>query len=252
MRWLRFWEGERVKYGLERDGQVVPVTGSPFGTYREEKKVYSLDEVLLLAPCEPSKILCVGLNYRDHAREMNIQLPGEPVIFMKPSTTVIGSGQKIVCPSISRRVDYEAELAVVVSKMAKNVPRETAHEYIFGYTCGNDVTARDLQPKNGQWTISKSFDTFCPLGPVIETEIDPADLPVRLLLNGEIRQSSNTDQMVFSPADLVSYLSRVMTLYPGDVILTGTPSGVGPLAPGDEVTVEIAGIGSLVNYAVSE
>ncbi|WRO22978.1 fumarylacetoacetate hydrolase family protein [Metallumcola ferriviriculae] len=250
MRWLRFLEGERVKYGLESDGVVTPVKGSPFNSYQRETKSYALEDLMLLSPCEPSKVLCVGLNYRDHAQEVKIELPDKPVIFMKPSTSVVGSCQDIVCPPISRRVDYEAELAVVIRKTAKNIARQDAHQFVLGYTCGNDVTARDLQPKDGQWTISKSFDTFCPLGPVIDTDANPDNLMVRLLLNGEVKQQANTNQMIFSPLDLVSYLSAVMTLHPGDVILTGTPSGIGPIRPGDQVTVEIDGIGSLVNPVV--
>ncbi|MBO8168325.1 MAG: fumarylacetoacetate hydrolase family protein [Thermoanaerobacteraceae bacterium] len=247
MRWVRFQVGGNIKYGIEEDGEITPVTGSPFGDYQVETEKFSTDQVTLLAPCEPSKILCVGLNYRDHAAEMKLDLPEQPVIFMKPSTAVIGPGADIVYPGISKRVDYEAELAVVVGREARDVPEVEAGRYILGYTCGNDVTARDLQPADGQWTISKSFDTFCPLGPVIETDCKADSLEIRLLLNGEEKQHSNTGQMVFSPQYLVSYLSRVMTLHPGDVILTGTPSGVGPVAPGDRVVVEIEEIGRLVN-----
>lgn len=252
MRWLRFLQGERVKYAIEHGGEVVPVSGSPYGTYQQENKSYSMDELLLLAPCEPSKVLCVGLNYRDHAQEVKLEVPTEPVIFMKPPSCVVGSGEDIIFPTISRRVDYEAELAVVIKHSAKNITAADAPGYILGYTCANDITARDLQPKDGQWTVSKSFDTFCPLGPVIDTDVNPDGLDIRLLVNGSKKQHSSTDRMIFDSAYLVSYLSRIMTLHPGDVILTGTPSGIGPLKLGDKVTVEIEGIGALENTVVKE
>ncbi len=214
------------------------------------QREFSSKEVRLLSPCLPSKVVAVGLNYRDHAEELGLAIPEEPILFLKPSTSVIGPGDKIVLPPQSTRIDYEAELAIVISKTARNVPREKAQEYILGYTCLNDVTARDLQSKDGQWTRSKSFDTFCPIGPWIDTEIDGSDLKIELVLNGEIKQKSRTSNLIFNSAELVEFISAVMTLYPGDVIATGTTSGIGPMGPGDTVEVRIEGIGSLVNHAV--
>jgi 2-keto-4-pentenoate hydratase/2-oxohepta-3-ene-1,7-dioic acid hydratase in catechol pathway len=208
---------------------------------------YSLQEVRLLSPCVPSKVVAVGLNYRDHAEEMSLPLPLEPLLFLKPASSVIGPGDAIVLPPQSARVDYEAELAVVIGKTAKNVSRAEASDYIQGYTCLNDVTARDLQNKDGQWTRAKGFDTFCPLGPWIETDLDPADLLIELYLNGTKKQDSRTSNLIFSPAELVEFISGVMTLLPGDVIATGTTSGIGPMNAGDTVEVRIEGIGSLTN-----
>jgi 2-keto-4-pentenoate hydratase/2-oxohepta-3-ene-1,7-dioic acid hydratase in catechol pathway len=211
------------------------------------QREFASKDVKLLSPCLPSKVVAVGLNYRDHAEELGLAIPEEPILFMKPSTSVIGPGDMIVLPPQSVRVDYEAELAIVISKSAKNVPREKAQEYILGFTCLNDVTARDLQSKDGQWTRSKSFDTFCPIGPWIDTEIDASDLKIELVLNGEIKQKSRTSNLIFNCAVLVEFISAVMTLHPGDVIATGTTSGIGPMGPGDTVEVRIEGIGSLVN-----
>ncbi len=191
--------------------------------------------------------MALGLNYRDHAARGEDALPEEPLLFIKPSTSVIGPGEAIVYPKMSKRVDYEAELAVVIRKKAKAVPEERAAEYILGYTCFNDVTARDLQPKDGQWTKSKGFDTFAPIGPWIVTDIDPHHLDISSYLNGERRQHSNTKNLIFGPYQLVSFISHVMTLLPGDVIATGTPSGIGPMAIGDRVDIVIEGIGTLSN-----
>jgi len=201
----------------------------------------------LLAPALPGKIVAVGLNYRDHAREMGIETPKEPILFLKPAGSVVGPGQDIIYPSQSSRVDYEAELGVVILKRCKNVRADQAREVILGYTCFNDVTARDLQVLDGQWTRAKSFDTFCPIGPWIETDLDPGDLLVESYLNGERRQSSRTSQFIFGVDHLVSFISQVMTLEPGDLIITGTPAGIGPMQAGDEVEVRIEGIGSLKN-----
>lgn len=208
---------------------------------------YLLEEVRLLAPCSPSKIVAVGLNYRDHAEELNLALPEEPLLFMKPSTSVIGPVDPIVLPPQSKRVDHEAELAIVIGKPARNVTSDKARDYIMGYTCLNDVTARDLQQKDGQWTRAKGFDTFCPIGPWIETEVDASDLAVSLLLNGELKQQSRTANLIFDTFRLVEFISHIMTLLPGDVIATGTPSGIGALKQGDTVEVRIEGIGSLIN-----
>jgi 2-keto-4-pentenoate hydratase/2-oxohepta-3-ene-1,7-dioic acid hydratase in catechol pathway len=192
----------------------------------------------------------VGLNYRDHAAEFGLDLPDEPVLFMKPPSALLAHGGAIVYPEMSRRVDYEAELVLVCGKECRDITPQDAHTYILGYTCGNDVTARDLQAKDGQWTRAKSFDTFCPLGPSIETAIDPADLAIELRLNGEVRQSYSTANMAFGPAGLLSFVSRIMTFLPGDVIMTGTPSGVGEMFPGDTVEVLITGLDPLRNTVV--
>ncbi len=208
---------------------------------------YPLEEVRLLPPCEPSKIVAVGLNYRDHAEELHMALPTEPLLFLKPSTAVLGPGDTIILPPQSQRVDYEAELAVVIGKMARGVLLAEAADYILGYACLNDVTARDLQAKDGQWTRAKGFDTFCPIGPWIETELDHKDLKIELFLNGTLKQSSRTSNLIFNPFELVAFISNIMTLLPGDVIATGTPSGIGPMVTGDEVEVRIEGVGSLFN-----
>jgi len=200
---------------------------------------------------QPSKIICVGLNYRDHAEELKMPLPASPIIFLKPPTAVIGDGEDIVYPDwMTKNLHYEAELAIVIGRKAHRISEKDAEKYIEGYTCGNDVTARDLQNLDGQWTRSKSFDTFCPLGPRVVKDLNPNKLDIQLLLNGEIKQSSNTGQMIFKPAHLVSFISQIMTLLPGDVILTGTPPGVGPMRKRDTVVVEIEGIGRLTNKIV--
>lgn len=209
---------------------------------------HPLEAVTLLAPCLPSKIVAVGLNYRSHAEEIKMSLPEEPLLFLKPSTAVIGPGDVIIYPPMSHRVDYEAELGVVIGAPAKNVREEKAQQYILGYTCFNDVTARDLQGKDKQFTRSKSFDTFAPLGPWIETELDPRNLKVQSYLGGALKQSGTTADLVFSVYQLVSFVSRVMTLLPGDVIATGTPAGIGPLQVGDCIEIVVEGIGTLQNH----
>ncbi|WP_334110991.1 fumarylacetoacetate hydrolase family protein [Thermodesulfitimonas autotrophica] len=247
---LGYFEREGKAFaGLVSGDMVYPLRGG-FGG-RPEPEGYPLAALKVLAPCRPSKIVCVGLNYRDHARELGYPFPEEPVLFLKPPTAVIGPEEAIRYPAVARQVDYEAELAVVIGKIARHVRPEEAAAYILGYTCANDVTARDLQKKDGQWTRAKSFDTFCPLGPFIVTAFDPSDATISLYLNGERRQHSSTKELIFDVAYLVSFISAVMTLYPEDVILTGTPSGVGPLKPGDSVVVEIEGIGKLRNHVVA-
>jgi 2-keto-4-pentenoate hydratase/2-oxohepta-3-ene-1,7-dioic acid hydratase in catechol pathway len=202
----------------------------------------------LLAPALPGKIIAVGLNYRDHALEMGLVLPDEPIVFMKPSTSVIGPGDEIIYPAQSNRVDYEAELAVVISKQCRKVRVHEAGDVILGYTCFNDVTARDLQVKDGQWTRAKSFDTFAPLGPWIVTDIaDPNNLAITSRLNGEIKQSSNTNNLIFNVFALIEFISSAMTLEKWDIIATGTPAGIGPMVRGDEVEIAIEGIGALTN-----
>ena len=255
MRLVRFEQMGRRGYGILEGEKVSVLGGTPYdgGLAKTTGEVMSLPEVTLLAPCEPTKIVALGLNYRDHAAEFGNHVPDEPLIFMKPSTAVIGPDEAIVYPAMSRRVDYEAELAVVMGKTARHVPEDKAFEYVLGYACFNDVTARDLQKKDGQFTRAKGFDTFAALGPWIETEItDPDNLTVEAYLNGERKQHSNTSNMVFGVATLISFISRIMTLLPGDVIATGTPSGIGPMRAGDVVEIRVEQIGNLRNQVVAE
>ncbi len=231
---------------------IAQLAGHPFGGSTEDIKLtglrFPLADVRLLAPMLPSKVICIGKNYADHAREMGGEPPSEPVIFLKPSTSVCGPGDPIFRPAaISERTDYEGELAVVIGRLCSQVPAELAASVIFGYTCANDVTARDLQARDGQWTRAKGFDTFCPLGPWIETDVDPADLALTTELNGEVKQNSRTSLLLHDVPALVAFVSQVMTLLPGDVLLTGTPAGIGPMGKGDQVRVTIEGIGSLTN-----
>jgi 2-keto-4-pentenoate hydratase/2-oxohepta-3-ene-1,7-dioic acid hydratase in catechol pathway len=252
MKIIRYQEGASTQWGVIEEGMIREMDGDPFGHFHLSSRTIKMEEARLLSPCLPSKIVALGLNYRDHAEEVKMPIPEKPLLFMKPSTSVIGPGEAIVYPKMSRRLDYEAELAVVIGKKAKSVPEEKAGEYILGYTCLNDVTARDLQPKDGQWTLSKGFDTFAPIGPWIVTDIDPHHLEIAAFLNGERRQYSNTKNLIFGPHRLVSYISSVMTLLPGDVIATGTPSGIGRMSVGDRVDVVIEGIGALTNTIVAE
>ena len=239
-----------MEYGVLYEDAVISIEDSPFETIRETNRHYRISDIKLLPPCLPSKIIALGVNYRSHGKEMNHRLPKEPLIFIKPSTSVIGTEDKIIYPESSERVDYEGELGVVIKSITRNVSIEEARHCILGYTCVNDVTARDLQAKDKQWTRAKGFDTFCPIGPCIETEIDPSDLTLATYLNGEIKQEARTSQLIFPVFELVSFISNVMTLLPGDVISTGTPAGVGPMQPGDTVEVKIEGIGTLRNYIV--
>jgi 2-keto-4-pentenoate hydratase/2-oxohepta-3-ene-1,7-dioic acid hydratase in catechol pathway len=231
---------------------VAQLAGHPFGGSPDDVKLtgtrFALDEVRLLAPILPSKVVCIGQNYADHIDEMGGRRPPEPVMFLKPSTAVCGPGDPIRRPTgLAERVDFEGELAVVIGRVCREVPVDRAADVIFGYTCANDVTARDLQARDGQWTRAKGFDTFCPLGPWIETGVDPADLELSTSVNGEVRQRSRTSMLLHHVPALVAFVSQVMTLIPGDVLLTGTPAGVGPMDKGDEVAVTIEGIGTLTN-----
>ncbi len=250
MKFLRFETKDgKTRFGLLEENSVLEIEGDIFGEYKATRNKHRLGELRVLAPCSPTKIVAVGLNYKDHAAEMKKTPPEEPMLFMKPGTAVIAHGDKIIYPKhMSSRVDYEGELAVVIGKKAKWVEEEKALTYIFGYTCINDITARDLQAKDVQYTRAKGFDTFAPIGPVIETELDPTDLQISTLLNNERRQHSRTSELIFNIPRLVSFISRVMTLLPGDVIATGTPSGIGSMKSGDKVEVEIEGIGVLRNY----
>ncbi len=244
---VRFSHQGVVRYGLVSGRRLRLYQGSPFSGGQPGKQTAPLNQVRLLAPCRPSKVVAVGLNYKAHAKEMKKALPSEPMIFLKPASSVIGPGEAIVRPPISRRVDHESELAVVMGKKCRLVSPEQAREHILGYTCLNDVTARDLQGRDVQYTRAKGFDTFCPLGPVIALGVDPAKLTVKALVNGKVRQKSKTSDMIFDVYHLVSFISQVMTLHPGDVIATGTPAGVGPLQAGDVAAIEIDGVGRLEN-----
>ncbi len=252
MRIVRFTHGLKTEYGIIYEDAVQGVSGNPFGEIKPVSAYYPLTEVRLLAPCLPSKVVALGVNYHSHGEEMNSNIPTEPLLFIKPSTAVIGPEAKIVYPPSSARVDYEGELGVVIKTETKNITEKEAPQHILGYTCVNDVTARDLQSKDKQWTRAKSFDTFCPIGPWIETEISPHDLEVETYLNGVIRQKARTSQLIFKVYETVSFISKVMTLLPGDVIATGTTSGIGPMQPGDTVEVKIEGIGILKNYVIKQ
>jgi 2-keto-4-pentenoate hydratase/2-oxohepta-3-ene-1,7-dioic acid hydratase in catechol pathway len=227
---------------------VAEIEGHPFGQIRFTGQRWALADVRLLSPILPSKVVCVGRNYADHAKEMGNEVPKEPLLFLKPSTSVIGPRDVVRLPPQSKQVEHEAELAVIIGVTgARRVDRKDAAKTIFGYTCANDVTARDLQRADVQFTRGKGFDSFCPIGPWIVTDVDPADLEVRCEVNDEVRQLGRTKDMIFDVPTLVSYVSHIMTLLPGDVVLTGTPAGVGPVVDGDTVTVRIEGIGELAN-----
>ena len=249
MRVVRLLHEGDCRYGIAQDGQVTLLSDEPFSAW-EPEGVLPLAAAHLLSPVTPTKVVCVGLNYRTHIAEMGHDMPAEPVIFIKPSTSVIGPGQPIQLPQGVGRVDHEAELGVVIGRRTHRVSPAMAHECVLGFTCGNDVTARDVQKADGQWTRAKGFDTFCPVGPWV-VDVDPSDLKLECLVNGEIRQSARTSDMLFTPYELVSFVSGVMTLVPGDVILTGTPGGISELQAGDVVEVRIEGVGSLANPGIS-
>ncbi len=252
MKFLRFINNNNEHvFGEYKDGEVHEIKGNIFSDYEVTKNSYELNGIKILTPCLPTKLIAVGLNYRDHAEEMKKTPPEDPMLFMKPNTTVIAHNENIIYPGhMSERVDYEGELAVVIGKVARMVEEDEALNFIFGYTCINDVTARDLQAKDIQFTRGKGFDTFAPIGPFIETEADPENLIIKTTLNGEIKQNSNTSNLIFKVPKLVSFISKVMTLHPGDIIATGTPSGISPMKKGDRVDVEIEGIGKLTNFVV--
>ena len=226
---------------------VAAIDGHPFGPLRFTGARWALADVRLLSPILPSKVVCVGRNYVEHAAEHGAPVPAEPLLFLKPSTAIIGPHDTIRLPPQSAQVEHEAELAVVISRLCSEVPIKRVPEVILGYTCANDVTARDLQRLDGQWTRGKGFDTFCPLGPWIETDLDTSDLAISCRVNGELRQDARTSDLERGVEELVAWISNVMTLLPGDVILTGTPAGVGPLVDGDAVSVSISSIGTLTN-----
>ena len=249
MRIVRFQAStlSSAAWGWVSGDRIGVLEGSPFGQFRREEAVLPLEAARLLSPVRPAKIICVARNYAAHAAEHEADVPELPLIFLKPATSVIGPGEAILLPPQSAQVEHEAELAAVIGEGGRWIRPEEAERHILGYTIANDVTARDLQRRDGQWSRAKGFDTFCPLGPWIETEMDPSDALIRCTVNGQLRQMGSTRDMVFPIRQLVAFISSVMTLEPGDVILTGTPSGVGALAAGDEVVVEIDGLGRLVN-----
>jgi 2-keto-4-pentenoate hydratase/2-oxohepta-3-ene-1,7-dioic acid hydratase in catechol pathway len=247
MRLVRFRFGDRIATGVVEGDAVRALAGTFFENPVPSGEEIPLDDVRLLAPILPSKVVCLGKNYAAHAAEFGGEVPEEPLVFLKPSTSVSGPGDPIPLPPISNRVDYEGELAVVIGRIARNVRAEETFRYILGYTCGNDVTLRDLQKKDDQWARAKGFDGSCPLGPWVETELDPIDVHLETRVNGEVRQSASTSDMVFGVATIIEFVTAFMTLLPGDVIITGTPEGVGKLEPGDRVEVVIDGIGVLLN-----
>ena len=256
MKILRYESDGKPLYGvLEDDGSIRELVGSPFARFTVGGQVAQLSDVRVLTPVEPGKIICTGLNYRSHIEEMGLPTPEFPMLFMKPHTTLVHPGDPIVYPRKGQQVEYEAELTPVIGRPAKNVAEADALDYVLGYTCANDVSERVIQRaemKNGSMLIGKSFDTFCPLGPVIATDLDPTNLELSARLNGETKQQINTSDLLFSVARLVSYVSEAIQLLPGDVILTGTPSGVGPMQPRDVIEIEISGIGVLRNPVIRE
>lgn len=252
MRIARFKIGKQIKYGVVHKNKIEVYKGKPFDfQFKPSGIIYDLNQIELVAPCNPSKIICLGVNYKDHAKEFNQKIPSNPLIFLKPPSAVIGPNENIVLPN-NNRIDYECEFAIVILRKAKDVNLDKVKDYILGYTCFNDISDRYAQKEDIQWTRAKAYDTFAPIGPWIETELDPNNLKIETYLNGELKQSSNTKYMIHNAYYLVSYISSIMTLLPGDVIATGTPSGVGPLKPGDIVEIRIEKIGSLTNKVTSK
>jgi len=240
------------KYGWLLEDKVGEIEGELFGHYRRQEARLPVKEVRLVAPAVPSKIICVGRNYVEHAKELGNDVPKVPLIFMKPPSAIIAHGETVILPAQSQQVEHEAELVAVVGKRGRHIPADEAKNFILGYTIGNDITARDLQKIDGQWTRAKGFDTFCSFGPWIDTEFDPSDAVVTCRVNGQMRQLASTRDMVFNIATLVAYITSVMTMEPGDLIFTGTPAGVGGLKDGDQVEVEIEGLGALKNPVKAE
>jgi len=250
MKIVRFAADGKARYGILREQSFQAIEGKPFRQIKLTDQFYQRNQVKLLAPCQPSKIVALGLNYHNHAKELGSPVPNSPLTFLKPSTAVIGPEDNIVYPSASARIDYEGELAVVLKKPVWRVAVKDALDYVLGYTCFNDVTARDLQYHDKQWTRAKGFDTFAAVGPWIETDLNPGSVVLETYLNGKLKQQGNTSDLIYSIPELISFISNVMTLLPGDIIATGTPSGVGPMYPGDTVEVRIPPVGTLRNFVV--
>ena len=251
MKIYRYRQNNKISYGILRGEFLYRIDGSIFRSFRVTHQKVSIGDVVLLPPVKPSKIVAIGANYLKHAMEMGRKLPEEPLIFLKPPSAVVGPNDIIVYPKMAKRVDYEGELAFIIKKRARLLKESDGSDsYILGYTCFNDVTARDLQEKDGQFTRAKSFDTFAAVGPCIETDIDPSRLRLKTFVNGKLRQSANTSSQIFTVPFLLRFISNIMTLIPGDIITTGTPAGVGPLSPGDRVDVQIEGIGTLSNMVM--
>ncbi len=247
MKFVRAHKNGEIFYAVSENGRYKRLEGAPFEGIRYTGESFEPQEIKLLVPCEPTKIVAVGLNYTKHAHELGEALIGKPVLFLKPTTSLLAHAEAIEYPSVSQRMDFEAELAVVIGKTCRCVSPSDAHSYIFGFTALNDVTARDLQKADGQWTRAKSFDTFCPVGPSIETDFDPRNKRVQSVLCGEVKQSSVFDDMIFGIPELVSFISECMTLLPGDIISTGTPEGIGPMQRGDTIEIRIEGLDTLIN-----
>jgi 2-keto-4-pentenoate hydratase/2-oxohepta-3-ene-1,7-dioic acid hydratase in catechol pathway len=253
MKFIRYQnKGQSPTYGWLHENMVGSIEGSIFNEYRRLEAVLTLDQVKLLAPIEPGKIICIGRNYAEHAKEHGAEVPEIPLIFLKPPSAIINPNDTILLPPQSKQVEHEAELGIVIGRRGRWISPNQATNYVLGYTVANDVTARDLQRKDGQWTRSKGFDTFCPFGPWVDTDFDPADAVITCHVNGNMRQMASTQDMVFKVNQLIAFISSVMTLEPGDMILTGTPSGVSPLVAGDLVEVKIEGLGTLSNPVAVE
>ena len=251
MKIVRYRVKGALRYGILYDDNVVKeIKGDIFGEFEETGDTFLLSEVTLLPPTQPTKIVAAGLNYKEHAKELNMDIPSEPLIFLKPKSSIIVSRENIIYPKMANQVDYEGDLGIVIKKKTKDISSKEAKDYILGYICVNDVTARDLQRRDVQFTRAKSFDTFCPIGHCIQTELDPLKVQLKTYVNGELRQSTCTSDMIFDAYYLVSFISKVMTLEPGDIISTGSPKGVGSIDRGDEVVVEIENIGRLVNKII--
>ncbi len=258
MRIARFSLSDQIAFGVvdgdETDPESLRITaidGHPFAPFERTTASFPLGDVRLLPPSLPSKVIGIGKNYADHAREMGGEPPSTPIVFLKPSTSVVGPGDAVVLPRQSSRVEFEGEIAVVIGRLAREVPESRVSDVILGYTCADDVTARDLQHADGQWTRAKGFDGFCPLGPWIETEVDTDALAVTTTVNGTVKQQASASDMVHPIAELVVFVSSIMTLLPGDVILTGTPAGVGEIQDGDEISISVSGVGTLRHRVVS-